>query len=147
MNGAATNSSANSESVSGSLSDFVGDLAELGELQLKLLAHDARVSLEETRPSLLGLGLGLCVIVSGVFLSLYGLAEELTARGVLSRPGAFVTVGFGGVLMGAVASRISLGRLASSSKCFRSSTEELVRNLAWVRTVLTESGRARPRRW
>ncbi len=133
-------------SVGEGVTDFVGDLVELAELQFRLLQRDAREGLDRAAPSLAALGLGASAIVSGMALALFGLAEELTALGILSRPSAFVTVGFAAVLIGAMALRFSLSRIASSTQAFRRTTEELVRNLAWVRTVLAQSGRARSRR-
>lgn len=146
MNGATSGMSATTESVGGSLQDFVGDLAELGELQFKLMRRDAQAGLKQAGPSLMAVGVGLCVILSGVFVAITGLAEALAALGSLSRPAAFLTVGFGAVIVGSLASWFLLGRIAAAGENFRRSTEELVRNVAWVRMVLTESGRARPRR-
>lgn len=144
LNGATSQSAASVDSVSGSLADFVGDLADLSELQLQLLRRDARASAEQAAPALVALGLGVCVILSGVAVALGGLALELAALGALSLPGSLATVGLGAVLVGALGSRFALRLVAASTTSFRRSTEELVRNLAWVRTVLARSGRRRP---
>lgn len=146
MNGAASKAVDSPGSVSESLADFVDDLAELGELQLRLLRQDARASFHQTRLSFVLFGVALCAILSGVLLALFGLVEGLAALAVMSRPAAFLTVGFAAALLGALAFQFSMGRIASSAQGFRRSNEELVRNLAWVRTVLTQSGRSRTRR-
>ncbi len=146
MNRSANKAVEPSGSVSESLADFVDNLAELGDLQLRLLRQDARASFQHARFAIVLFGLGLCAILAGIMLALLGLVEELAAHAVMSRPAAFLTVGLGALLFGALAFQYSLGRIASSSEGFRRSNEELIRNLSWVRTVLTQSGRSRVRR-
>lgn len=146
MNGAANKAEEPSGSVSESLADFVDNLAELGELQLRLLRQDARTSFHKARLAILLFGLGFCAIFAGISLALFGLVEMLAAHAVMSRPAAFLAVGFGALVFGSLAFQYSSGRIASSSEGFRRSNEELIRNLAWVRTVLTQSGRSRKRR-
>jgi len=144
VDGGQVNGSA--ESMVGSIADFSNDVASLAELQLKLAAQDFK---EVRAKALLPLSLlvfGLIVLLGSVPVALGGIA--LLVAQLLS-----ITIGWA-LFLTAIVLMILTGalvvfagrRLVASFAGFRRSREELVRNIAWIRTVLVYSGRDVPRR-
>jgi len=136
------------EGMVGSIADFGNDVATLAELQLKLAAFDFKETTAKALVPLSLVAVGLVVLLGSVPVALGGLA--LLVAQLFS-----ITIGWA-LLLTALVIMILTGalvvfagrRLVASFASFRRSREELVRNIAWIRTVLVYSGRAVPkRRW
>lgn len=117
------------------------NLANLAMLQARLALIDLRDSLLAARVSLIVLATGLLLIPCCLVIGLLGLADWL-ADLAHARPYAVrMILAAGVIVVGAVAGLLALRRLTRSFTSFRRSQDELQRNLAWVRTVLSHSGR------
>lgn len=120
---------------------FGNDLASLASLQAKLAAADARESLLKALPAVVGLAVLVLILVAGMAAIIAGFALWI-AEAVHLRPGvALMLVGLGCLILGAVFSLFCVRLLGRSFTAFRRSSEELERNVAWVKTTLTRSGR------
>jgi uncharacterized membrane protein YqjE len=125
----------------GGVSEFGGDLAELANLQTRLAVCDAQESLKRLTPTLIMAALVLLLLPACVVVSLLGLAFWISSQFKLAIGVSMLSVAGSGLvlcaILGFVAARFAQGSLTS----FRRSSEEFQRNLTWVRTVLTQSGR------
>jgi Putative Actinobacterial Holin-X, holin superfamily III len=120
---------------------FGNDLTSLATLQAKLAAADFRESLQKAAPAIGGLtvlGLlaiaGMTAIVAGFSL---WLAEVMQVRPAV----ALLIVGLGCLGVAAIGCWFCARAVGSSFSTFRRSSEEFDRNLAWIKTTLTQSGR------
>jgi ABC-type siderophore export system fused ATPase/permease subunit len=126
--------------VLGGVGSFGQNLATLATLQAKLAALDLKASLASAAPAIAAGFLALNVVVASVILALgaigWILATEMawpTAQSLLFVASiAFVLA----ILVGFVAYQ----RIQRSLTIFRRSGEELERNIAWIKTVLAQSG-------
>lgn len=134
-------SKANSNGPMGSVESFGGDLASLASLQARLAAADARESLLKALPAVIGLGAMALLLIAGMGAIVAGLAAWLAEALQLRLGVALMLVGLGCLILGALFSLLCLRFLGSSFTAFRRSSEELERNVAWVKTTLTRGGR------
>ncbi len=125
----------------GSVESFGNDLATLASLQAKLAAADARESLLKALPSVVGLGVLVLLLIGGMAAIVAGFAVWLAEALHLGLGVSLMLVGLGCLILGALFSLLCLRLLSKSFTAFRRSSEELERNLAWVKTTLTQSGR------
>jgi hypothetical protein len=135
------NRRAKSNGLMDNVSSFGNDLASLATLQTKLAAADMRESLLKAAPAIGGfvvLGLlaiaGMTVLAAGFAL---WLAEAMQLRPAV----ALIVVGLGSLVVSALGAWFCARVLGSSFSTFRRSSEEFDRNLAWIKTTLTQSGR------
>lgn len=131
----------NSNGLMGSVESFGNDLATLASLQAKLAAADARESLLKALPSVVGLGVLVLLLIGGMAAIVAGFAVWLAEALHLGLGVSLMLVGLGCLILGALFSLLCLRLLSKSFTAFRRSSEELERNLAWVKTTLTQSGR------
>jgi len=131
----------NSNGLMEGVGSFGNDLASLASLQAKLAAADARESLLKALPSVVGLGVLVLLLIGGMAAIVAGFAVWLAATFHLGIGVSLMLVGLGCLVLGALLSLLCLRLLSSSFTAFRRSSEELERNLAWVKTTLTRSGR------
>jgi hypothetical protein len=141
-----SNSIASPLTVVSNIADFGNDIATLAELQAKLTLLDAKDAVAKaTVPVALVVGAG-AVALASLPVILIGLADLLASSTRISAGGARLIVGVASLALAGLTILIgwkgSIGSLAS----FRRSTEELTRNVSWVRTVLVHSGRGPGRR-
>ncbi len=120
---------------------FGNDLATLASLQAKLAAADARESLLKALPAAVGLGVLALLLIAGMAALVAGFAVWLAEAFHLRLGVALMLVGLGCLILGALFSLLCLRLVGSSFTAFRRSSEELERNVAWVKTTLTRSGR------
>lgn len=120
---------------------FGNDLATLASLQAKLAAADARESLLKALPAVVGLAVLVLLLIGGMGAIVAGFAVWLAAALKWGLGVSLMVVGLGCLVVGALFSMLCLRLLGSSFTSFRRSSEELERNLAWVKTTLTQSGR------
>lgn len=141
VDGPAQRPKTNSNGLMGSVESFGNDLATLASLQAKLAAADARESLLKALPSVVGLGVLVLLLIGGMAAIIAGFAVWLAGALHLGLGVSLMLVGLGCLILGALFSLLCLRLLSKSFTAFRRSSEELERNLAWVKTTLTQSGR------
>lgn len=120
---------------------FGGDLANLASLQGQLAAADARETLSRATPAIIGLVVAILLAIAGTGLLLTGLALWIAESVPMKPAQAFLLTGVGALVVVALVGAISARFLGSSFTTFRRSTEEFERNVAWLKTTLTYSGR------
>jgi hypothetical protein len=135
------NRRAKSNGLMDNVSSFGSDVASLAALQSKLAAADMRESLHKAAPAIGGLAVLALLLVAGMTVLVAGLALWLAEAQQLRPAVALVGVGLGSLVVAALGAWLCARRLGSSFTSFRRSSEELERNLAWIKTTLTQSGR------
>jgi hypothetical protein len=134
------------EGVVGSLADFGNDVATLAELQVKLAALDLKEATGRATLPLVLIAVGAVLIIGCVPVAVAGLAVWLGGLLGLSLGVSLLLTGLALMVVAAVVAGLAARRLRGSVESFRRSTEELNRNISWIRTVLVHSGRPAPRR-
>jgi uncharacterized membrane protein YqjE len=135
-----------SNTVVGNIAELGNDVATLVELQAKLAAADMKECAAKAVTPVASLGVAAILAVAAVPVALLGLAD-LLSWAVSMPPGAAKLIV--AVLAFTAAALIVFAVRASAQASLdplRRSREELLRNLAWVRTVLLYSGRSVPKR-
>ncbi|OJW21008.1 MAG: hypothetical protein BGO49_30115 [Planctomycetales bacterium 71-10] len=123
------------------VSSFGNDVATLASLQSKLAAADAKASLARAAPALGGLALAILLAFSGAIAIVWGLALWIAERFEMKTSAALMLTGLGALVLVALIGVVCVRLLGSSFTTFRRSAEELERNIAWIKTTLTHSGR------
>ena len=130
------------EGVIGNLAELGGDIATLAELQVQLAVADAKESAAHAAIPLVLLGAGLVFTLAALPVALIGAAMILAEAMHLNQPGwAYLIVAAVVVAATVVLVLIGLPRLTKSFATLVRSKEELTRNVAWIKTVLANSGR------
>jgi hypothetical protein len=127
--------------VVGNLTELSSDVASLAELQGKLFLNETK---SWTQRAALPAGLVACAVVflvGGLPVLLFGVAEWITSTFHISRAGAFMVTGCGALILAAGLAAFGFQRFQRSLEAFRYSREELNRNIAWLKTVISQSGR------
>lgn len=125
----------------GNVSSFGNDLATLATLQAKLAAADMRESLLKAAPTIGGMAVLILLSIAGMTALVAGFALWL-AEALQLRPAvALILVGLGSLVVAALGAWLCARTLGGSFSAFRRSSEEFDRNLAWIKTTLTQSGR------
>lgn len=127
--------------VLGGVGSFGNNLVQLTTLQSRLFQINLADASRTAVPAMIVLITAIFTIPAGLVVAAIGLALWLVESGTLSAPVAYLTVGVSILVLMVIASVIALLMIRKSSTAFRGSVEELQRNLAWVQTVLTQSGR------
>jgi len=129
------------EGVFGNIAGFAGDVATLAELQAKLASHDLKETVSRaTIPAGLILG-GSVLALGSIPVLLIGVAELIVRWTSLSHGLSLLIVAIGAMVLAAGMVLFALPAMKRSFASFQRSREELVRNIAWIKTVLTHSGR------
>lgn len=123
------------------VSSFGSDLASLASLQGKLAAADAKESLQKAAPAIVGLVLATLLAFAGVVVILGGVGLWIAEAFAMKTHAALIFTGLGALVLVAILAAVCARLLGSSFTSFRRSSEEFERNLAWVKTTLTHSGR------
>ena len=135
------NRHAKSNGLMDDVSSFGNDVASLAALQSKLAAADMRESLHKAAPAIGGLVILVLLLVAGMTVLVAGLALWFAEAQQLRPAVALVVVGLGSLVVAALGAWLCARWLGSSFSTFRRSFEELERNVAWIKTTLTQSGR------
>ncbi len=141
-----SNNMASPLTVVGNIADFGNDIATLAELQAKLTLLDAKdAAAKATMPLIIarrgrGSGPGSLPVI------LIGLADVIATSTKLSAGASQLIVGLVTLVLAGVAGVVGLKGSKGSLTSFRRSSEEMTRNISWIRTVLVYSGRAGGRR-
>lgn len=134
------------EGVLGNLAEFGSDVATLAELQAQLALHDLKEGAgRAVLPAALLAG-SIALALGSVPVLLMGVAGLIAPVLGLDEGWALVLVAGVTLLVAAVVGWFALPRLTGSFASFRRSQEELTRNISWIKTVLTYSGRFTPNR-
>lgn len=132
---------AHSNGLMDNVSSFGNDVATLASLQSKLAAADARETLSRSTPALYGLALALLLAIAGTVAIVVGLALWIAEHFAMQASVALMMTGLGSLAVVAILGVVSVRLIGSSVTTFRRSAEELERNVAWIKTTLTHSGR------
>jgi Putative Actinobacterial Holin-X, holin superfamily III len=120
---------------------FGENLLTLGELQARLVARELIQNYQAARTAgTVGL-VGILVAVSGIPVVLLGIAELLVSELAMKRGFALLSVAAAAIVLGGGVVAFVGTWLRQKRLGFPVSTEELTRNLNWLRTVLRYSGR------
>jgi hypothetical protein len=136
-----SNNVASPLTVVSNIADFGNDIATLAELQAKLTLLDAKDAVAKATTPLIVLVAGATLALGSLPVILIGLAGVVASALNLSNPVALLIVGLAALGVAVVAALIGLKGSTGSLTSFRRSSEELTRNISWVRTVLVHSGR------
>jgi len=130
------------EGVFGNLAELGGDIASLAELQVQLAAADAKESLGRAILPAILLGAGVVFLLAALPVALIGVSMLLADALGLTHPGwAYLIVAGVTAALTVVLVLIGLPRLSHAFASFIRTKEELSRNVAWIKTVLANSGR------
>jgi len=132
--------------VVGGIAGFGSDVATLVELQAQLAATDLKEALQKAVLPLGVLAVGIISLIGALPVVLFGVAALLAPALKISSGAAMLLTGGVVLAVALVAAGVAASKIGPSFSSFRRSREELVRNLAWIRTVLLYSGRNAPRR-
>ena len=132
-------------SVVGNIAGFGNDVVTLAELQAKLALIDTKDCISRATTPVVALVAGAVVALGCVPVVLLGLADLIAEAAKISPGVTRLLVGL--VTLGAAAAigYLSLKAATGSLTSFRRTTEELTRNVSWLRSVLVHSGRLAPR--
>ena len=129
-------------SMVGNIAEFGNDIATLVELQAKLALYDSKECIHRATFPIIFLIAGGVVALTSLPILFGGLAGLLSAFTTIPLWGSCLIVAAVAILIAAIVAFLSYREAFSSISSFRRSSEELTRNLSWVRTVLVHSGRA-----
>jgi uncharacterized membrane protein YciS (DUF1049 family) len=109
---------------------------ELGELQAQLLALDIKSTAKKTTASVVLAVAGLCVLLGTVPVILFAIGYLIAAL-----TGWWLSAGMGiaaviGIVVSAVILLVSWNRLSAGLNSMQRSSEELRRNIAWIKATL-----------
>jgi uncharacterized membrane protein len=125
----------------GGVSSFGGNLAMLASLQGRLFGADAKDAASSAAPGIGAVALAYFLVSGAMTVALAGAGLWVAqAAGWSMGLGLLAVAGVAIVVAGLLA-LFGLRRIQKSGASFRRSKEELERNIAWVQTVLSHSGR------
>ena len=130
------------ENVLESIGSLGGDIASLVELQAKLTAMDLKEAVGRATWPTTTLIIAAVVLVATLPVLLIGLAFVLASAFSISQGAALLITGLIFAVIAGVISAIAGMELVKSLQSFRRSNEELARNVAWIRTVVAQSGKS-----
>jgi uncharacterized membrane protein YdjX (TVP38/TMEM64 family) len=130
------------EGVIGNIADLGSNLVTLGELQAKLAACDLRESAARAAVPVGLTTLGALLITAALPVALIGAADLLASATGLSVGVSLLLCALASCLLGALIAFLAGRTIGRSFESFRRSNDEFSRNLAWVKTVLSQSGKS-----
>ena len=130
----------------GNLADFGNDIATLAELQAKLTLLDAKDAVGKATTPLVFLAVGAVVALGSLPVILIGLADVIATSTRLPSGACQLIVGVVALTLAGAGAFVGWKGFTGSLASFRRSSEELTRNVSWIRTVLVYSGRGGGRR-
>jgi hypothetical protein len=125
----------------GGVSAFGGNLAMLASLQGQLFGADAKEAGSQAAPGIGAVALAYFLISGAITVALVGAGLMVAEAAGWSMGLGLLAAAGGTVLVAAVLGALGLRRVRKSGAAFRRSREELDRNIAWIQTVLSYSGR------
>jgi hypothetical protein len=143
---AATAAESGANAVVTNVAGFGEDLLNLAELQARLTVLEVRQNVEVAKTGGALIATGLLVAVAGLPIGLVGIAELLVSEMGLKRGYALLSVAAVAIVIAGFCMGVGVSWLGRHRLGFPLSSEELARNVNWVRTVLRQSGRMSFRR-
>lgn len=128
------------------LSEFGSDVATLFELQAKLIGVDLKESVGRAVVPAILVALALGLLLACFPVALVGVAVLISSALQLRLGWAFLLTAGVALVVAALVLVLAGTWLRRSFDTLRRSKDELIRNLAWIRTVLVQSSRSTPRR-
>jgi hypothetical protein len=122
--------------VAKSFSGLAHDAIELAELQARLLKLDAQAAARNGGTSLALLVLGACLLLGCMPVALLALGELFVLQFDWPRAGAYAASAAIGLALSAGAGLAAWQRIRTAASALRRSSEELNRNIAWIKTNL-----------
>ncbi len=138
----AANVDGNGTGVVTSIAELGENLLSLSELQARLAAAELKQNLDAAKAGAPVLLTGAVIGVASVPLVLAGIAELLVSEMGLKRGYAFLGVAIVSLVIAGICLVLGKNALSRSLVGFPLSSEELTRNLNWVRTIVLHSGRS-----
>jgi formate hydrogenlyase subunit 3/multisubunit Na+/H+ antiporter MnhD subunit len=120
---------------------FGADVASLAVLQARLAKCDFREGMRQLTPLLVTLTVLAVLAIAGIVTLVLGVADWVSAVFEFSPGVARILVGIACVIIGGAVGFFCIRALTKGPSIFQRSFEEFERNLAWVKTTLTQSGR------
>lgn len=124
--------------------DLLHDVVSLGELQVQLLAVDARESVEKAKPPIGLLVGGIALALGTVPVLLLSLGEALTLWLDWERALSYLVSGLVGAAIAGVLLYLAWQQAGAVLAVFDRSRVELAENVRWIKYALTR-GRRPPR--
>ncbi len=130
------------DGVIGNIAELGGDIAGLAELQAQLAVADLKEATGRAIVPATLLGAGVALLLAALPVALIGASELLADALALSHRGwAYLIVSAVVAILTVALVLIGLPRLLRSFESLNHSRDELSRNVAWIKTVLANSGR------
>jgi uncharacterized membrane protein YqjE len=126
------------------LAEFGNDFATLAELQAKLAAIDLKESAGHAALPAGLLAAALVLLLGSVPVLLAGVATLIARYTGIAPDWALLLTAVVALALAAVLGALAASRLGRSFSSFQRSRDELARNVSWIKTVLTYSGRSAP---
>jgi len=145
-NGPGTPGASPVEGVFTNLAEFSGNLVTLSELQGKLAAIELRHCIKEATWPAAMIAVACVIALGSLPVLLIGVAEWLVRALGITHASALLLSGVGALLIAAILIGVAIPMLRRSFTHFQHTRDEFRRNIAWIKTVLTHSGRSPIRR-
>lgn len=129
------------EAMTRSMSDLVGDIASLAELQARLFAIDAKETMRRIVLPIVFAAAGMVLVLGSIPVLLLTLAALFTYAGMGAAMSLFLAFVVG-MILGAIALGVAWYAIRRSLVSFQRSREELARNLHWIKEALRQNGRS-----
>jgi uncharacterized membrane protein YqjE len=123
------------------IGDLGTNIVNLATLQARLAAFDLREMTERVVPAAICVGILLPVAFASFTCLFFALAYWISSTFGLTLLASLAIVGLLGLLTATALAIFAFQRFSASLTSFRRSREELDRNVAWLGTVLKQSGR------
>jgi hypothetical protein len=128
--------------VAASVSDLTHDVIELSELQMQLLALDAKQSVEKARMVVLLAVIGVCLLLGVIPVALLTIAAMLVQFLEWSIAAATATATLIGLVITGGVLGIAWAQVKQGMVSLNRSRDELRRNVAWLKSTLKTRGHA-----
>ncbi len=132
-----------SETIRQTLGHVVQDLVVLAELQGQLFRNDARESMDRIARPVGVLAASALLLAAAVLILLIAISEGLVAAGV-PRAGAYAIVAIVGLAVAWGMALWAWRQFRQLPRPFAHSQEELVRNIAWIKSTLENNMAGKP---
>ena len=130
------------DGVIGNIAGFASDVSTLAELQTKLAVADMKVAASRAFIPATMVITGILLLMAALPIALIGASELVADALTLTHRGhAYLFVAGVTFMLTLLLVLIGFPRLKTSLNAMAQTREELSRNLAWIKTVLANSGR------
>jgi hypothetical protein len=119
------------------------DFVNLAELQFKLLSVDLKDVKGHALGPALGIGIGLVVLLATLPVAMIAAAHLLIDFAGWPPAAAYGLAAAVGLVIGGVLLFVCAKRIATSFSALHRSRQEFIKNLDWIKTVLSEGGGVR----